>query len=86
MYLSDIYSVFQPNTRKILISRDVNFMENKKWSWNNAEIQQPLDLLQDELVDDPPVRGTRLLVDIYQMCNVVVLELTGYLEAEKDPQ
>nr|GMC55548.1 Retrovirus-related Pol polyprotein from transposon TNT 1-94 [Ipomoea batatas] len=63
---SNAYRVFQPDTRRILISRDVSFMENDKWSWNNAEIQQPNELNHDELIDDPPIRGTRLLADIYQ--------------------
>ncbi|KAL8093594.1 hypothetical protein AgCh_035470 [Apium graveolens] len=48
--------------------------------------QRPIDLNQDELIDDPAVRGTRPLTDIYQRCNVVVLEPAGYSEAEKDPQ
>ena len=30
--VSTAYRVFQPHTRKILISRDVYFMENEKWS------------------------------------------------------
>ena len=30
--VSKAYRVFQPHTRKILISRDVYFMENEKWS------------------------------------------------------
>ena len=41
---------------------------------------------QEQLVDHPPVRDTRLLADIYQRCSVVVLEPTGYQEAEKDPK
>ena len=53
-------------------------MENEKWSWNNEKNQQTDDLNQEELVDHPPVCGTGLLADIYQKCNVVVLELTGY--------
>ena len=30
--VSKAYRVFQPHTRKILISRDVYFMENEKWT------------------------------------------------------
>jgi len=37
-------------------------------------------------VDDAPVRGTRLLLDIYDKCNVAVLESTRYGEAMKDPK
>ena len=92
--ISKAYRIFQPDSKKIIISRDVTFMENDEWSWNwsneknttSVDYQQPIDLNQDELVDDPPVRGTRSLDDIYQRCNVAVLEPAGYLEAEKDPQ
>ncbi|PNX61228.1 putative LRR receptor-like protein kinase, partial [Trifolium pratense] len=41
---------------------------------------------QDELVDDPPIRGSRLLSDIYQRCNVAVLEPAGYWDAKEDPK
>ena len=61
-------------------------MENEKWSWNNEKNQQTDDSNQEELVDYPLVRDTRLIADIYQRCNVVVLEPTGYQEAEKDPK
>ena len=37
---------------------------------------------QDELIDDAPVRGTRLLSDIYERCNVAVLEPAGYWDAK----
>nr|GMD66941.1 Retrovirus-related Pol polyprotein from transposon TNT 1-94 [Ipomoea batatas] len=59
---SNAYRVFQPDTRRILISRDVSFMENDKWSWNNAEIQQPNDLNHDELIDDPPFKEDMMRV------------------------
>ena len=75
---SKAYRNFQPDTRKILISRNVSFMENERWNWNDETNQQTDDLNQEELVDHPPVCGTGLLADIYQKCNVVVLELTGY--------
>ena len=38
------------------------------------------------MVDDPVVRGTRSLDDIYQRCNIDVLETVRYLEAEKYPK
>ena len=41
---------------------------------------------QDELIDDAPVKGTRLLSDIYERCNVAVLELAGYWDAKEDPK
>ena len=40
----------------------------------------------NELVDDPPVRGTRLLYDVYERCNVAVLEPAGYWDPKEDPK
>lgn len=90
--ISKAYRVFQPDSKKIIISRDVSFMENEEWRWNwsneknESDSQFPVHLNQDEMVDDPAVRGTRSLTDIYQRCNVAVLEPAGYSEAENDPK
>lgn len=85
---SKAYRVFQPNTGKFFISRDVQFMENEQWNWNDTENKPIADPLQnpDKLVDDPPVRGTRLLSDVYERCNVAVLEPAGYWDAKEDPK
>lgn len=50
----------------------------------NAKNNPTVDTLLDpkDLVDDPPVRGTRLMSDIYQRCNTVICEPTSYEEAE----
>lgn len=45
-----------------------------------------LQLKEDELLHDVPIRGKRSLSDIYQRCNVVVLEPENFWEAEKDPK
>ena len=58
-------------------------MENEKWSWNDEKNQQTDDLNQEELVDHPPVRDTRLIADIHQRCNFVVFEPARYQEVEK---
>lgn len=90
--VSKAYRVFQLHTRKILISRDVHFMEDEQWNWKEAEptfIPDQSTLLwlkEDQLVHDIPVRGTRSLFDIYQRCNMVVLESTNFWEVEKDPK
>ena len=47
------------------------------------KINQNLELL-DENIDDIPIRGTRSLYDIYQMCNVVVFEPAGFTEATEN--
>ena len=39
---------------------------------------------QNELVDDVPIRGTRLLSDIYDRCNIVVCQPENYEEAKKN--
>ena len=30
---SKAYRIFQPQNGKVLVSRDVNFMEDKQWKW-----------------------------------------------------
>ena len=63
----------------MIISRDVKFFESDSWSWKNdkkLEFQK-----ENENVDNEPVRGTRSLSDIYQRCNVAVMELAGYAKA-----
>lgn len=65
--VSKAYRIFQPHTKKILISRDVHFMENEQGNWKEAQptsIPDQITKLQseeDELVDDYPVRATRSL-------------------------
>ena len=46
---------------------------------------QSKEIVQDlgDYVDEAPVRGTRLLDDIYQNCNVAVLEPTEFEEAKQ---
>jgi len=36
------------------------------------------------MVDDVPLRGTRLLSDVYQRCNIAVCESAGFEEAKLD--
>jgi hypothetical protein len=45
---------------------------------------QSKEIVQDlgDYVDKAPVRGTRLLDDIYQNCNVAVLEPAEFEEAK----
>ena len=42
--------------------------------------------MQNELEDDLPIRGKRLLSDIYQRCNVAIYEPASCEEALKDPK
>ena len=67
-------------------------MENDEWDWKGKQAilvpdQVPkLQLKEDELVDDAPIRGKRSLFEIYQRCNVVVFKPRDFWEAEKDPK
>ena len=62
-------------------------MEDEEWSWDDPKMKNhasehlnlkfhapssEIEGWQNELVDDVPVRGTRLLSDIYDRCNIVV--------------
>ncbi|CAL5401670.1 unnamed protein product [Camellia sinensis] len=60
--------------------------KNEQWNWDDGEKDQFLEDLQpsEDNVDDPPVRGTRLLFDIYQRCNVAVTKPVGFEEAKND--
>ncbi|KAL0559650.1 hypothetical protein IC582_000013 [Cucumis melo] len=98
--ISKAYKIFQPQTGKIVVSRDVHFEEDEEWNFDDAEKKgQTLEKMkfkffdssieeeddrQNEIVDDASVRGTRLLSDIYERCNVAVCEPANYAEAKKD--
>ncbi|XP_040956008.1 uncharacterized protein [Gossypium hirsutum] len=81
------YRVFDPLTKKVVVSRDVKFSEASSWKWDGIEANLPdgeeidVDLQQAENeevtengYDDQPVRGTRTLTDIYERCAVTILE------------
>ncbi|XP_074379364.1 retrovirus-related Pol polyprotein from transposon TNT 1-94 isoform X2 [Apium graveolens] len=81
-YTSNAYRIYQPQSNKIVTSRDVYFLESESWKWENekqVEIQE-----ENENVDDEPVKGTRLLSEIYQKCNVALMEPAGYEAAATD--
>lgn len=42
-----------------------------------------MKILENEMVDDIPIRGTRLLSDVYQRCNIALCEPVGFEEAKK---
>ncbi|KAI4328670.1 hypothetical protein L6164_021005 [Bauhinia variegata] len=84
--ISKAYRIFQPQTGIILISRDVHFMEDESWCWSDSKKNQNYELELEDTIDDPPVRGTRLLSDIYQrsnaaICNIAVCEPASVEEA-----
>jgi len=97
---SKAYKVYQPQTGKIIVNRDVFFNEEEKWNWEQTKKtftsmqksslssqtreEQASEQWQEELEDDLPTRGTRQLYDIYQRCNVAICEPAGYEEVIKD--
>lgn len=83
---SKAYRIFHPQTEKKLISRDVEFVEQKQWNWDEDKQEMEANELQnlEERIDHLPVRGTRSLSDIYQRCNVAVFEPVEYVEAKRD--
>ena len=78
---SKAYRIYLPQNNKIVVSRDVKFLETEKWSWDEQN-----QLYIDEDVDELPVRGFRTLFDIYQRCNIVVLEPARFVEAAEHKQ
>lgn len=78
--VSKAYKIFQPECKKIVISRDVHFMENEEWDWDDSRnsIQKTSSWL-NEREDDSPVRGTRLLSDIYIYMRDAMLRFVNLL-------
>ena len=86
------YRVYQPLMGTIIISRDVKFDEAGRWNWATAEPEQVYaeekapELQDDDIIDDEPITSTIPLTEIYQKCNIAVLEPASYDEATKDPK
>lgn len=80
--VSKAYKVYQPQTEKILISRDVHFIEDRPTlELGESQKQSNNDTLLDpkDLVDDLPVRGTKSISDIYHRCNIAICEPASYV-------
>ncbi|GAU33542.1 hypothetical protein TSUD_143350 [Trifolium subterraneum] len=88
------YRIYNLETKKILVSRDVQFDEFSKWNWEKSQtegsskVMSTEDSLEDQNSEDEgenydnfPTRGTRTLDDIYARCNIATLEPTRYAEA-----
>lgn len=67
----------------------MHFMEDEKWCWNDYKKNQNAVLELEDIVDDPPIQGTRSLADIYQrskvvVCNIAICEPASFEEAAMD--
>ena len=62
-------------------------MEDEAWDWNSENVKgkAPVNLqINENDVDDQPVRGTKPPEDIYVRCNVAIIEPVGFQEAMQD--
>jgi hypothetical protein len=79
--VSKAYRIYLPLDNKVIVSRNIQFFESESWNWekNKLEFQE-----ENADVDDESVTKIRLLSDIYQSCNVALIEPAGYEEAAAD--
>lgn len=77
--IAKAYRIYLPHNNKVIVSRDVKFLELDSQNWEDDKKREFQE--ENEDVDDEPVRGMRPLSDIYQRCNVAVMEPAGYEEA-----
>ncbi|BAT99334.1 hypothetical protein VIGAN_10074400 [Vigna angularis var. angularis] len=59
-------------------------MAELKLKFSNSTIEEEDDDWQNQTVDYAPVRGTRLLSDVYERCNIALCEPADYAEAKND--
>lgn len=86
--ISNAYRIYFPENNKVIASRDVKFFKSESWNWENdnrLEFQKDLEFQEEnDNIDDEHVRGTRSLSDVYQRCNVAIIEPAGYEEVAAD--
>ena len=71
--------IYLPHHDKVIVSKNMRFLELDSWNWEDdkkIEFQK-----ENENIDKEPARGTRSLFDIYQRCNVSIMEPVGYEKA-----
>ena len=96
------YRVYNLQTKKLIISRDVEIDENASWNWEEEKVVKSITLvpvqqyqeeaeasgtsspppLEDSSLETTP-RRVRSLVDIYETCNMAMIEPNCYEEASK---
>ena len=75
------YKIYLPQDNKVIVSRDIQFFESKSWNQENNKLEFQE---KNAHIDDESVIKTRSLSDIYQSCNVAIIEPAGYVEAVAD--
>ncbi|EOY20321.1 Cysteine-rich RLK (RECEPTOR-like protein kinase) 8 [Theobroma cacao] len=92
---SKAYRIFQVESGRISVSRNVVFDENRSWNWEQsqaADSNEFIDvskyqhtnsqiLVDDETVDEASVRGVRSIQNIYERCHMAITEPNSYEDA-----
>lgn len=69
--ISKAHKIYLAHHDKVIVSRDVKFLELESWSW---EDDKKIDFQENEDIGEEPATGTRSLSDIYQMWNIAIME------------
>ncbi|XP_057990744.1 uncharacterized protein LOC110655163 [Hevea brasiliensis] len=83
------YRAFNVQTEKAIISRNIKFDEFASWCWDKKEVVTASNDFADEADTgsdsdtENVVRGIRSLADIYERCNIALVEPVSYEEAAK---
>ncbi|KAL0285422.1 UNVERIFIED_CONTAM: Retrovirus-related Pol polyprotein from transposon TNT 1-94 [Sesamum calycinum] len=112
------YRIYNLKTKKLIISRDVEFDEDAMWNWDEEKVERQSVMIpketppqqqqekeqtkqkwkggvnkhqdhpeghhhQKEIEEETPPRRTKLLSDIYETCNFIMLEPENFETAVK---
>ncbi|KAK4408868.1 putative mitochondrial protein [Sesamum angolense] len=112
------YRIYNLKTKKLIISRDVEFDEDAMWNWDEEKVERQSVMIpketppqqqqeegtdqaemgkrsqqapgsprmppsSEEIEEETPPRMTKLLSDIYETCNFIMLELENFETAVK---
>lgn len=81
------YKIYLPDTKKMMVSRDVHFLDDQKWDrkmpTNYAETYEDPSLDKD--TNGPSVRGTRSMREVYEKCSATICKPTLSENASVDP-
>ncbi|KAK4388420.1 Retrovirus-related Pol polyprotein from transposon TNT 1-94 [Sesamum angolense] len=115
---SKSYRIYNLKTKKLIISRDVEFDEDAMWNWDEEKVERQSVMIpketppqqqqeegtdqaemerrsqqalgsprrpppSEEIEEETPPRRTKLLSDIYETCNFIMLEPENFETAVK---